>query len=98
MVGEGGVIESIGEGEEMQDEFSDAQLEKIKGIVTEAITAALAPAEEVMEEMAKQLKDNFASVEKRVKTLEDKPAAEFKRQEKTEKKKPTLAEIAKTLK
>ena len=95
MVGEGGVIESIGEGEEVQDEFSDAQLEKIKGIVTEAIAAALAPAEEVMEEMAKQLKDNFASVEKRVKTLEDKPAAEFKREEKKNKPAGSIRELAK---
>jgi hypothetical protein len=102
VVGEGGVIESLGEGEEAPaeeemettEDFTDAQLEKIKGLITEAVTAALAPQDDgVVEELAKHVR----TIADRVGKLEEAPAAEFKREE-APKKKQSLADIVAQIK
>ena len=68
------------EKEEMGEEvaFTDAQVEVLAAMVKEAVTAALAPAEmeEAITEMAKAVKEQFATISDRVGKLEDAPAAE----------------------
>ena len=80
-VGEGGILESVGEAEEEEMDFNDGQLSKIAEIVEAAVTKALAPAEEQLSAavtaLAEQAKAGIAKVEARVKGLEDAPATEF---------------------